>query len=39
VIDETVALLPELSGIEAGQGVGNVKEIIAIDDQVHIRES
>jgi hypothetical protein len=35
LIDKTVALLPELSGIEAGQGVSNVEEIIAIDEEVH----
>jgi hypothetical protein len=35
LINKTVALPPELDGIEAGQGVGNVKEVITIDDEMH----
>jgi hypothetical protein len=35
LINEAVPLPSEFGGIEAGQGAVNVKEIIAIDDQMH----
>jgi hypothetical protein len=36
LIDEAVPLPSDLGGIEAGQGAVNVKEIITIDDEMHI---